>query len=532
MPLHTASPATGSFITPQETTSEVLIRDWYVVNKRVKAVCKNNQLIFSVIEHSQEILIPAFDVVGLPKITNVAQLIPCLSQAIIQLSCFVEGGYKLAIQWPLKGGGQVITDVYRLWPRSIVPYEIDENIYPLNTPARKLILEAIEKWNNSATGFRFIPRTTQEDVLVFGEDLEPDDFYVGYKGGVQYIGRHLFQTQFTLSSIMREIGRVIGLYPEHQRKDRNQYVSVSGQPQREDRLGPQSQGILFGLYDFGSIMHYPIHCMLDNGQWINLIAPLSDDLTMAIGHMTILSEQDIKAARYLVELQRIVPNSLPRAAAAPSAAYSVLITNTEENLSISLSREPEWKRLQEKGDEYFKIQAYTKAFIYYHTLLKEYDGYIENVLRVELHGKCGKSCYLNQEYYLAITCYQRALEFAPGNSYLYYDLGQCYEALRKYEEAIKCYENALKIVPLDRDALCRAGACRFHLGQYNKAMRYYKKALAVDIRSAELHNKCAICYGRMKDYRSADIYYRRAIEIDPRNKLLLRNYHINLKLEK
>lgn len=57
---------------------------------------------------------------------------------------------------------------------------------------------------------------------------------------------------------MHEIGHALGLYHEHQRPDRNQYVTVDPSVANDVNYQIPSNGLPLGAYDCGSIMHYPV----------------------------------------------------------------------------------------------------------------------------------------------------------------------------------------------------------------------------------------------------------------------------------
>ena len=61
--------------------------------------------------------------------------------------------------------------------------------------------------------------------------------------------------QRTFGNVMHEIGHAMGLFHEHQRPDRNDFVRVTGTGVNFDRQ--TSHGVAaIGRYDLGSIMHY------------------------------------------------------------------------------------------------------------------------------------------------------------------------------------------------------------------------------------------------------------------------------------
>ena len=139
-----------------------------------------------------------------------------------------------------------------LWPGGVVPYEIDTR---LAEGERGVILEAVATWN-AQTVISLVPRDGHEDYVRF----EPSDEFpcastVGRRGGRQVV--QLGTIGCDVFAMLHEIGHVVGLWHEHQREDREEYLMFL-----EDRFGgelPSQYAAAHpggGAYDYASIMHY------------------------------------------------------------------------------------------------------------------------------------------------------------------------------------------------------------------------------------------------------------------------------------
>lgn len=141
-----------------------------------------------------------------------------------------------------------------LWPDGRVPYVIDPGF---EEKALHNIREGIDEWN-SKTVISLVERTTETDYVRFRPLLDSLVCLadLGKTGGEQFI---LLSPVHGcgVGGVLHEIGHAVGLHHEHQRKDRDLFVSVSD-VSRYGGLGqsyfPNSP--VGGPYDYASVMNY------------------------------------------------------------------------------------------------------------------------------------------------------------------------------------------------------------------------------------------------------------------------------------
>lgn len=151
-----------------------------------------------------------------------------------------------------------------LWPDDRVPYEIDGGDFPAGSGRRAKIEWAIDHWN-SRCRVKWVPhrRGSRENWARFVKDDQACRSKVGRilvtnpfgDPPPQLIRCQLIGNAFLRGSVVHEMGHTVGLFHEHQRPDRDDYVTVNGGDDNYDRK-KSSEVILLTAYDYLSIMHY------------------------------------------------------------------------------------------------------------------------------------------------------------------------------------------------------------------------------------------------------------------------------------
>ncbi len=147
------------------------------------------------------------------------------------------------------------------WPGGVVPYDISK----LTEDQQKTALKAMRRWVETGARVRFVPRSNQVEYVYFtgrtdaGNNTTGDGFQKGSRVEVNITAFWWRQGEWMPA---HELGHALGFHHEHQRWDRDQFVTIHYEhikPGREHDYDwvPKTNWIVSStVYDYRSIMHY------------------------------------------------------------------------------------------------------------------------------------------------------------------------------------------------------------------------------------------------------------------------------------
>jgi hypothetical protein len=175
------------------------------------------------------------------------------------------------------------------WPGGKVPFIVDPALRSLER-----VRHAIEQWEMN-THVRFVPHRNEPDYIRL-ERASGCASSIGRQGGYQPV---YVSDDATAGNIMHELGHVLGLWHEHSRNDRDEYIIIdhSNIPHALALNFDQkvADGDDIGGYDFDSIMHYHDRAFARDPARPTIIVPSGH----IIGQRMHLSRGDIAAVKSL-----------------------------------------------------------------------------------------------------------------------------------------------------------------------------------------------------------------------------------------
>ena len=215
----------------------------------------------------------------------------------------IREGEDSVVIAPVTGFGDAGT---RPWPGGVLPVSFAGGF---TKAERSLFLEACRVWSKRAP-VRCAARGGERDAVVLVRN-QGCSSVVGHLPGAGAHPLSLGPGCWDLPVILHELGHAFGLMHEHQRKDRDRYITVlwsniaPGGESSYYRIAQDPQGI---PYDFLSIMHYWSGAFGRQGLPTFALKPQYRKLAGRVGHAKLPSRGDALSLRKAYRPRKPAPD--------------------------------------------------------------------------------------------------------------------------------------------------------------------------------------------------------------------------------
>lgn len=155
------------------------------------------------------------------------------------------------------------------WLNGKIPYVIEDGF---TSREKEIIIESMNKWNNTTSCIRFIEATVDDkraNIYFVIKKSTKNSASIGYNPN----GNNWVKLKaINYSTVLHELGHVIGLKHEHQRLDRDKYITIhweniqNCEKHNYEKVDPDLYDSTKYEYDYKSIMHYSQLSFSKNGK--------------------------------------------------------------------------------------------------------------------------------------------------------------------------------------------------------------------------------------------------------------------------
>lgn len=161
-----------------------------------------------------------------------------------------------------------------------------------------------------------------------------------------------------------------------------------------------------------------------------------------------------------------------------------------------------------------------------HFCKKEYEKAVEaydfaftiNEKFEPAYRDCGEALMLLGDFRSAIHVYRKLLSNVGVNSFIYLQIGLCYEELEQFFDARDNYLKAAKQDPHSPEVYFRIGESYIKEDRWSNAVSAYRKAIKLDEDNPKYYMAIAETFYQLDEIENADAVFRHAISLAQSNK--------------
>jgi tetratricopeptide (TPR) repeat protein len=160
--------------------------------------------------------------------------------------------------------------------------------------------------------------------------------------------------------------------------------------------------------------------------------------------------------------------------------------------------------------EYVKIKQIDEKF---HNLAKEYNVKLPSNYYFEI----GNIYISIQKYNEALKAFEKTIKLKPNSTDAWYSKGIALVKLGKYNEALKAFKKAIKLKHDNINAWYSKGVTLGELGKYNEALKAFENTIKLKPNSADAWYAKGVTLGELGKDNEALKAFKKAIKLKPDN---------------
>ena len=161
-----------------------------------------------------------------------------------------------------------------------------------------------------------------------------------------------------------------------------------------------------------------------------------------------------------------------------------------------------------------------------HFILKCLSLSLLCVVGLSLVTSLQNDSYADEPDNAAIQYLQDKIRQYPLNHHLYFNLGNAYDGLGRYDDAIKAFKKSLEIKEDDSYTYFNLAIVYGKKHNYREAIKAYKRVLELDPKETDALFNMGVIYGKSGEHKKAIYAYQEVIKASPANEDALLNLGI------
>jgi len=121
----------------------------------------------------------------------------------------------------------------------------------------------------------------------------------------------------------------------------------------------------------------------------------------------------------------------------------------------------------------------------------------------------------NNLHHEALDCFSKALNIAPNNSYLHFNIAKAFSEIGEHQEALKHNLNSTQLNPEYPEGWVNYGKSLLTLGRVNDAFSAIENAINLNPNYAEAWSNRGVALTDLKSYKEAIASFDKALQINP-----------------